>query len=534
MTKKMVIRGSLIVFVVIAVLIYLPIIFAFRDAFFTDTGIFTPKYLLDALTRENIRRSLVFTATQALISSSISVAIGSFIALGLSITRIRGEALIQAVSLLAFMAPPMIVVTGFIMLYGDYGYITRYIPWLGFLGHGFWSIIGAHVFYNIPLAMNLVYSSLISIPRELLDSMVIYSKGRLGYVARKVFLPYMVPAMISSFILIYIYCFTSFAIPLSLGGIRYSTLEVYIYRYYKLSFNTHIASSIAFIQYIILQVLVIGLLLAYRKTRREMAPIGYFRYEISVSKPMKLVYRLVTYITLIYFILPLVIIPYSAFINPYTDRLNPGVFSEILDPGLDPGFGVTMGRIYLNTIYYASSTVLITIVLALLIIYYTPGIVDSMYISLLAISPLTLSLGLLRTYGLFLPPPVLIVFAHTIASLPLVVRILRLGFMRISEVYLNVARVFGEKGIPLVFRVILPLMKPSLILGIMFTVIISLGEFSATYFIATSQDASLSIAIYMFMGLRKWQESSATAMILLLITSIIIYSLYKRGARWEA
>ncbi len=526
-------KWAVIAIVVITMIIYLPVINGLKDAFLNTNNQFTLGTLSNILSKNNIRRSLWITTIQALTSTLIALLIGSLLAVIMVSTSIPGEKLFHIVGFTAFMAPPMIVVTGFLDLYGEYGFLSSIIPQLGVLGKGLTGIIAAHVFYNIPLAFSFVYSALIGVPREIIHTVILFSGGKVKYIIKKIIIPYISPAIISSGLIIFIYCFTSFAIPLSIGGIYYSTLEVYIYRYYKISFQPNNAAAIAFIQYLILQLIVLIIIAMYRREKIMAAPITAYKYPFKISRIAYFLGIIYSYAVLFYLLLPLIIIPIYGFVNPYTNRLDIDAWTHLLNPTYDPGIGVSIGQIYINTFYYALMTLVLGVSISLFIAVASPRTVDVIYLSLLAISPLTLSYGLLRSYGGILPVPLIIVLAHITATLPLATRLLRIGYYRIPRIILDSARVIGERGIPYIFRVLIPLMKPSLVTASLLAIIISIGEFSATYFIATSNYYTISPTIHVLRSLRKWEEADALATLLLIITASIVALVRGRIESWR-
>ena len=520
---------ALIVVVIATAIVYIPVLYGLKDAFFYN-GVPSLENIAYVLSKDSIQYSLRFTFIQALLSSLIAVVIGSITAFTLLLIGSRRAALLRALSIVPFMSPPMVVVTGFTALYGVHGIVSSIIPQAKILGYGFWAIIAAHVFYNIPLAINFVYSSLVSIPRSLLDTVRMYGFGNASFMVRKVVIPYILPAIASAFTLTFIYCFTSFAIPLTLGGVKYSTLEVYIYYYYKIVFEPEKAAAIAFIQYIILLAIVSIFIYFHGKTFA--APIGYRHYRFQLRSGYRILLLIILGTVYAYLYAPLLAIAYYAFYDPYTGSLTLSGFSKILAFTYDPGLGVNIGVVYVNTLYYALMTGLLSIVLSTIIVYYGGRVVDTLYASLLAVSPLTLSLGLMRAYSLYIPNAFLIILAHTIASLPLTTRVLRIGFERINRRFIEAAYMLGEHGLPLHFRVIYPLMKPSYLVALSLALVVSLGEFGATLFISTPETITLGIAVYRYRGLREWTASAASASILLLLTGAILVILSRRMERW--
>jgi len=516
---------------VIAVAVYVPVAYGLKDAFFSSDGNLTLNNLEYIINSPAIRHSLIFSLTQATVSSVVSTVLGFFAALSLLATGLRGAKILRALSILPFMAPSMVVVSGFTTLYAPNGIVSSYIPQAAVLGQGFWAVVAAHVFYNIPLALNLIYSSIVSIPKELIDSATLFGRERITYLIKKILLPYSKTAILSSFILTYIYCFISFAIPLNLGGVRYSTLEVYIYSYYKFTFNTGYAASVALLQFTLLVILTLLLTLTHGKTI-EGAPAGWRHYRLPISEWSRkalLIYLVLIYI---YLYLPLLTVFYASVVNPYTGNLDFRGPQRVFSLGYDPALGTSLGLVYLNTAYYAFMTLFVALALGTFIVAFGSESVDAIFTSLLAVSPLTLSLGLVRALGSLVPQSLLIVFAHSIAALPLVTRTLRIGYERVRKEFIEVAEALGEKGFTLFARVVYPLMKPSYLIAASIAIVISLGEFAATLFMAGPQAITLSVAIYLFRGVRDWEAANASAALLLTSAAVVLYTLSRKVERW--
>ena len=520
----------LLILVLITVMLYYPVLLGLCDAFISEERGFTLSNIQYILSRKSIQYAIKFTFVQAFTSSILSVLFGLIAAFSLLILGFRGANIYRALTIIPFMAPPMVVVMGFTALYGSRGILTSIYPGFIVFGEGFWAVIAAHVFYNIPLSLNMAYAALVSIPKYLIDSITVFSRGKLFFVFRKIIIPYILPALFSSFILTFIYCFTSFAIPLSLGGVKYSTLEVYIYYYYKIFIDKHRAAAIAFIQYLFLLVFVTLFIVLHGKTFT--APIGYRHYRLRVSRRFKIILSIYLALITFYLYSPLLSIAYYSFYNPLTKTYGLEGFYRIFNTAYDQALGIPTYFIYVNTFYYAFMVALLSMAISTIIVVSGSKITDILYVSILAISPLTIALGLVRAYGSILPNYMLIIIAHTLASLPLTTRVLRLGFSRISRNIIDAAKVLGCKGASLYLRVLIPLSKPSYLVAISLALVISLGEFSSTFFIHVPETTTLGVAIYKYRALRDWQASSASALILLILTGSILALLSRKMERW--
>lgn len=515
--------GSMISFLLVITLIYAPALSGLAPGLsLAEIG--------RVLSQDFIRRAFIFSLTQASISSALAALIGGAAAVALTTISSRAASLIRALALLSFMAPPMIVVSGFTALYGRGGILSSAAPPLRALGEGFGGVVAAHVFYNIPLAMNLVYSTLVAVPHELVDAVRIYSRGRLWPIIKRVIIPYASPALIASYTLTFIYCFASFAIPLTLGGPAYSTLEVYIYYFYRMRFDYGAAAAIAAVQLAVLAAATFLFTLAY--ARLPPPPVGGRAVAVlPVRKYVKTASIAVLAAVTAYLTLPLISVVIKSFLEPGNGPTLGG-YERVFSPLFDQAIGASGLRVVGNTLYFAVMTAVIAVSAGSFLAFTGGAVADALLTTLLAISPLTLAMGLLNMYGGFLPAPILITFAHTMAALPLVVKSLRLGFLRVGREIADAARVLGARGLLYFLRVVAPLSRSSYFVATALAVVVSLGEFGATYLIARPEFYTLGIVIYSFRGVRDWPASYAASTVLLAMSASLLALLSRRLERW--
>jgi thiamine transport system permease protein len=126
---------------------------------------------------------------------------------------------------------------GFLAIYGRNGLLNSTLALFGFerlqILYSFGAILLGHVFYNAPIVILILGNALKRIPSDLLEMARMDGAGKLTRFL-KVELPLAVPALVNSALLIFSYCFTSFAVVLILGGAQFATLEVSIYMYFRL------------------------------------------------------------------------------------------------------------------------------------------------------------------------------------------------------------------------------------------------------------------------------------------------------------
>ena len=517
--KRFQLRASIAGLFTVFFLYYLPVLNGLKDAF-KDTS------FLNILNNPVISYSLKFTVEQATLSVILSILAGvpaGFALIGLGQ---RASRWIRTILFTVFMAPSMVVVMGFTSLYGENGILSSKVHLLNRLGEGFTGILAAHVFYNAPLIAIMVYGSMASIPREYWD--LISSAAGLSSrtVWRKVLLPYMMPGIASGGLLAFIYCFMSFAIPLNLGGPRFSTLEVNIYMYYKILQNDRIAASIALLQYIILLLIITIMIRA--STEAPHAPLTVMA-KAKIPRFARLFSLLYVIVFLSYLIAPLAGSLYYSFYNPITGSYTINYYRHVLSTIYDPRLGIPPINVLFNSLYYAFMTVIISLGISTLLSIGWNRINEVLIISLLAISPITLGLGLLRTVPPQIPAWIPIILAHTFAGLPLALRSIRIGLERVSRKYIEASLSLGETLWGTLFRVAIPISRQSYIIAAAFASAISLGEFSATLFLRTVKTTTLAVAIYQYRSLRMFGEAYAASGVLLFLTLITVYTI----ARFE-
>src|SRR5918998_760629 len=194
-----------------------------------------------------------FTLFQATLSTLISVVLGAALALALARReRFPGRNLFIAALNLASVLPAIVAVFGIVAVLGRSGWVGQAARPFG-ADFGAWiyglpGILIAHVFFNAPLAARVFLASLAAVPGE---------HWRLG---RQLGMP---PAAIFRLLdwpvlkreapgiaaLIFLLCFTSFAVVLALGGgPRSATLEVAIYEAVRFDVDFARAGLLALLQ----------------------------------------------------------------------------------------------------------------------------------------------------------------------------------------------------------------------------------------------------------------------------------------------
>jgi thiamine transport system permease protein len=233
------------------------------DSIVTPSGSLTLDYIISALTRPLNRYFIQFTVNQAIISSIITVIIGLPGAYIFARYHFLGKNTLKIILTVPFVLPPIVVVLGFILLIGPNGIFNTFLMDLFdlreppiILYKTFEGIILVHAFYNVPIVLHLV-SSAWSKSNIDMEDVATTLGSRKTHFFRYIRFPQISSAILASGILTFLYCFTSFAIVLSLGGVQYRTLEVQIYSLYHYRYDYQQAATLALFQLIITSLLIL-------------------------------------------------------------------------------------------------------------------------------------------------------------------------------------------------------------------------------------------------------------------------------------
>jgi len=434
--------------------------------------------------------ALKFSFVQAAISATLSTVFGSFVAYSAIRSSKTIARYLRTLSIVAFMLPSTVVASSFYILYG-----IRNIP----LGKGFWGIISAHVFYNAPLAFLYSYSALSGLKRETIEALQIFGKSKWKIVF-SVYLRLLLPALTSAWLLSFIYCFTSFAIPLTLGGPGYWTLEVYIYYLFRVLNNPSLGAFMALVQVGVLFVVIYSI----RKFKTSF-PSG----EATFRKNPMFLPIVVFYI--LYEVLPIINLAYRSFFDPISHEFTLKALSLI--------FSLNFKLALINTLYFALLSSVISLILGII---SSKSIVALKVASLpVSVSTVVLGLGLYILYSDVIPTWILIPIAHSIVALPLVSSSLYVGRTKISKELREYAMLYGIKGPKYYFEVFIPLVIEAFGTALMFSVVISLAEFGATYMLYQSEYETLSILVYRLTTKRMLLEASFVSFIVVLISTLL-------------
>lgn len=455
-------------------------------------------------TNSYFKRVMLFTLFQALLSSLLSVLAGLPGAWLIKNRKFAAKKFVTNVYLIPYVLPSVLVVLGFVAVYGNNGLISKIFGIKPDFLYSFKAVLAAHVFYNFPVAVNIISACWLSLDSDTEDFALSTGASKLK-VFVKITLPRLMPSIASALTLIFLMCFNSFAIIMVLGGKpELTTTEVEIYRQAAISLNTSRASALVIFSLICSTTVLLLYSLFDRKTVSERA----LKKDDAFKKPGFLGY-LYLVISVTFILLPLAGILIKA--------LNLQNFKIILSDI----------QAILNTVALAICSSVLGTVLALSIASYLSQekhlkIFD--FASMLSLSVSSVIIGLsyfvVSRYFNFIPKFVLLVISHSMISMPFCLKTILPGFRKLPLSVIENAKSLGASPFSLLKEVKLRALREEIATSLVFGFAISCGEFNSTIMLASSTYKTLPVEIYRLTASYNYSGACALGLVLALICFI--------------
>ncbi len=519
---------------------YYPLSWIIKFAFFTDKNSFTLQYFSTIFKDPYTFFVLKFTFKEAFISALITLIIGFPGAFIISHYKFKGKSLILSLTTIPFVLPSVLVALGFIVLFGRNGYLNSFLINVLHIKspisilYTFPAIVMVHAFYNFPIILRVVGSAWEGLPDKLLFAAQSLGANRFQ-TFWKVTLPILLPAIISSFTLVFMFCFLSFVIILVIGGARFATIEVSIYTYYNVFSDFHMGSALALLQ----AIFSITFVYIYMKSG-SVIHSGTFsktllpkKNLLKYPKDFLLSFSYFFFIVLL-ILLPIAVIFINAFYTPFTHRITLNNFINLFSSKFDYITGISQIRVILNSFFFALLTMFLSTSFALGISYgirnFKKG--KNIFLSIvmlpIAVSPITIALSFLIAFqrvNWVLNTFIAIAVAHTLIALPFAVKIISPAVDSMPLSYVFAAESLGMSRIRAFFSVDLNILKKILLASLIFSFAISLGEFGATLMLYRNTYISMPIALYRFLSGRHFGIASAMGALLAFISMLVFVAM---------
>ncbi|MBK8561341.1 iron ABC transporter permease [Candidatus Amarobacter glycogenicus] len=449
-----------------------------------------------------------FTLWQATVSAALTLLLAVPLAWLLACHAFPGKRTIEAVLMVPFVLPTIVVAVAFSALIGPSGVandlLTR-IPGIDEppirILNTVWAILLAHVFYNVAVAGRIIATGWRG-----LDSRVEESAAMLGAGPAARFFLVTLPALRNSLLaaasLVFLFCFTSFGVVLILGGPQFGTLETEIYRESLFLFRLPVAGALALAQLVVtFAAIVINARLQQATPQRTEArsTTPWDRKSAALGAAILALLLLLT-------AAPMAALVERSFHggDGYTLR-----YYTMLDDNIrGQALFVAPIEAVRNSVVFAIATVAVALPIGTLAaigsVRARSTLAEALVQLPLGVSSVTLGLGFLVTMDQ--PPlnlresPALVVIAHSLIAVPFVTRTVSARLRSLDPRLRDAAAMLGAGPARTFFAVEAPLLKGAIGVAAVLSFATSMGEFGATLLIARPEYPTIPVAIFRYLG----------------------------------
>jgi len=486
----------------------------------------------------------LFTIKQAFYSLLVSLAIGLPGAWIIGNSRSRFTPVIRAVTAIPFAMPSILVVLGFVLFFGNSGWVNRFLellpggPSLRILYRPA-AIILAHGFFNFPLVIRLAGDGIARARRAYAPAASALGASPLICVLT-IILPLSFPAVMSAALLVFLYSFTSFAVVLVLGSTASTTLAVEIFRHARVFLNYHNAGALALVETLIAVSVFLTYVFFRKKSGETKVDVENRSPEEKKASAASRFFSLTYGVFAAFFIIgPIGSVVLESFIYR-PSRSASEVLGLIWWQAVFRGGwwvrGDTILSALLRSLLLAFSSATAACVLAIPGAYSVKlleekggkpaaafaGVVRFFAAAPLVSSGIVMGLGWLILYGGSLPPQALILL-HGINALPFAFNSISEGFRSLPANTLNAALVSGATPLRALFTTALPLSLSRLRSAWGFAAALSLGELNAVMMLGMEKWETLPLYIYRATGAYRYGNACAAGTILIAACGVCLF-----------
>ena len=465
------------------------------------------------------RRVVTFTVWQALLSTLLSVGPAILVARALARrASFPGRALLLRLFGLPLVLPTLVGILGVVAIYGQSGLFNRCLAALGmeprqFL-YGLPGILIAHAFFNLPLATRLLLPVWGAIPGETWRLAT-----QLGMKSWQVFRliewPLLRQVLPNVAGLVFMLCFTSFAVVLTLGGgPANSTIETAIFQAVRFEFDLGKAVQLALLQVAICGVLAVaGQRFVHDVPLTPTAQRPQDRPDLDAWGG-RLTDAAVLLIAAAFVLLPLVAVLSRGVAGPvgkvladptlwfaFARSLGVAVGAGLLATAAGWGLLLTSRELRLRRYRRRASTAMETT--ASLVLVVPPLVIGTGLFAVLSPVADVFALGI-----------ALVIVVNAIMGLPYVIRTLGPPLMRAGEQHDRLCASLGIAGWNRLRLVEWPLLRRPVATALALSAALAVGDLGVIALFGTQNTTTLPLLLYQRMAAYQLDAAAVTAVVL--------------------
>jgi thiamine transport system permease protein len=521
---------------VLGVFFVVPVLGMLGLGFFPD-GRLDVAGAVETLMRPRVVGAVWFTLWSSAAATALTLLLGLPAAHLLHRVRFPGRQLLRGLVTVPFVLPTVVVGVAFRTLLATSGPLGG----LGLDGTPV-AIVAALVFFNVSVVVRTVGPSWEGLDPRREDAAAALGASPVQ-VLRTVTLPALRPAIMSAASVVFLFCVTAFGVVLTLGGVRYSTVETEIYLLTTQFLDLPAAAALSVLQ----MGVVVGLLTVTGRTRsRRTGRQGADRVDrvarrtaARPPRPGDAPAALVTAAVVVLVAAPvLTLVDRSLHREGEWSLAN---YRALQGTGSSDALLVPVTEALANSLGVAAVATALALALGLVVSVLvtrpvrTPvarrvlAAFDGVFMLPLGVSAVTVGFGFLVT--LDHPPvdfrgsPWLVPVAQAMVALPLVVRAVAPALHGVDPRRREAAAALGADPLRVLASVDLPVAWRPVLAAAGFAFAVSLGEFGATSFLARPDRPTLPVVVFDLIsrpGAENFGMALAASVVLAVITTVVM------------
>jgi iron(III) transport system permease protein len=537
--------------VVVGYLALVPLVYLFRDTFTGSGGLsfaaFTRAYSADQQAGSMMRNSLLF----AVGSAALALLLGTTLAYVQVRTDAPFKGLFFAASLVPLIVPGILYTASWIFLADPGIGLVNTLFFHPLTGHSpinvfsIWGMIWVQGLHLAPVAFLLMVAAFRAMDPSLEES-ALMSGARKLTVLRRITVPLLRPAIISSVLLMFVQSLESFEVPALLGlqnGIYVFTSRIYfVLRQYPIDYGSAGAYAIT-----LLVIAAIGVFLGARLSRnakgfQTITGKAFRPRPVELGRARPVVGVGVVLYFLISVVLPVGVLVYASLLKFYAAPSWQAIKTMTLDNYRHvihmPLAGTALKNSLILGLGSAVVVMLITSVAAWVVVRSNaPGrrVLDLLAFAPLIIPGLVLGVALSFVY-LRVPLPIcgtllILLISYTTRYMPYGMRYASAAMAQLSSELEESAMVSGASWAQTFRRVLVPLASSGILAGFIYILIVSFRELSSTILLYSPGKEVLSVLLWEQFenGQLTTLAAIGVGMVLILVTLVLVA--YRFGAR---
>lgn len=438
-----------------------------------------------------------------------------------------GKSFLLSLSSVPLCIPALLIALGFVSFFGISGTLNTIIktlcdsdePFFKSL-YSFSGIIIAQGFYNFPIVMATVHDSWIRLPQEQAETARLLGAGE-ARIFRTVTIYQLIPSIVSSGMLVFLYCFFSFLIILLFGGVGCTTLEVEIYRTAKATLNYSETAKLALTE-TSLACLFVALYSFLEQKSARTRGISFYKKnpDKRISGPFEVLSAsLIFGLILLFFLAPLFSIFYNA-LSSAREVITLSTFEKLFRMR---GFASS----FFTTILVALASSFLCTVIAFFYSSFLRSFDSTGRILILRVLPMIpMAISSVIT-GVVIISTVKrgtvfhLILAQVFLTWPLAFRQIYASLSKIQQESVDAARLLSPHYADLLFKIYLPQSWRGILSAAGFCFAVSAGDTTLPLVLALPKFSNLSLFTYRLAGSYRFHEACAAGMILGLLCAVV-------------